>query len=157
MLAFTIDRRDAVGQDVNEYDAQPPGSHSSRGLHVRFLLERERLGLPQPYVARPPRQRQRDHRVHDPGAERADHRQGQEQRRDRQEDVGHSHDELADRATHVAGHDAQRHTDERGHQRDDEADLQRHPRAQDHARIDVVADLVGAEPVRGARRLQLEV
>jgi hypothetical protein len=66
MLAFTT-TADAVRQEMHQHDTQPAGAAGARGFDERLLAERERLGLHQPHVARPPHQRQRDHGVDDAG------------------------------------------------------------------------------------------
>src|SRR5204862_309377 len=64
------DGREAVRQDVDEDDAEPAGADGARRLDERLGLDRERLALYEPHVARPPDERERHDRVHDPGAER---------------------------------------------------------------------------------------
>ena len=151
------DGREAVRQDVDEDDAEPAGADGARRLDERLGLDREGLALYEPHVARPPDERERHDRVHDPGAERPHDGERQDERGHREEHVGHAHDRVPDHAADVARDDPEGHADQPAHEGDEEADPEREPRAEDDARVDVVADLVGAEPVGGAWRLELPV
>ena len=142
---------------MDEHDAKPPRPHGARRLDEDLAFERQGLALDQAHVARPPDQTERDDRVDDPRPEGADDRQRQHQRRDRQENIRDAHDGLAHRAADVARDDPERHADGGPEHGDDEPDLQRHPRAQDDARVDIGSDLVGAEPVARTRRAELLV
>jgi hypothetical protein len=89
------------------------------------------------------------------GREDRGERERQQQRGERQEDVGDPHDHVVQPAAGGAGQDAERHADEGAEREHAEDDEQRRPRAVEHAREDVAAELVGAErmaaPGRGQR------
>ena len=71
----------------------------------------------------------------------------------REHRVGHARDQRVGPAADVAGEQADRHAERERDRHRDDAGQQRRARAVDHARQHVAADLVGAEPVRGRRRL----
>ncbi len=72
--------------------------------------------------------------------------------RKREEDVGDAHQRRVDEPAGITGDRADGESDRRGEQRDEHDDDERDPRAEDHARGDVAALVVGAEPVCGRRR-----
>ena len=87
-------------------------------------------------------------------AEQRDHHQDQEERRDRQEDVGDPHDPGVHAGAEVAGDPAHRGADQDRQHRGEEADLERHPAPPDDAREHVAAVAVRPEPVGAGRRLE---
>jgi hypothetical protein len=80
--------------------------------------------------------------------------QQQGQLRQRQEQVGQPHQRRVDGAARDAGDGADGDADEHRHQHRRQADGQRDAAAVEHAREDVLAEVVGAEGMRRGRRLQ---
>jgi hypothetical protein len=76
------------------------------------------------------------------------------QLRDRQHHVGDAHDGLAQPAAAIAGQQAERHADQHGDADDGQRDRRGAARAQDDAREDVPAEIVGAERIVAAGRLE---
>ena len=94
-----------------------------------------------------------DHGVLQRGPEKRRQRDGQDQERDRQHGVGDAADDGVDPAAAVARQQPDRHAEpERDRDRDD-AGQQRGARAEDHAREEIAARFVGAEPVLQRGRL----
>jgi hypothetical protein len=87
-------------------------------------------------------------------AEQVDQDQQQRQLRQRQEQVGHPHQRRVDGAARDAGDRADRHADEERHQHRRQADGERDAAAVEHAREDVLAEVVGAERMDRGRRVQ---
>jgi hypothetical protein len=85
-----------------------------------------------------------------------DRRQDDQQWQQRQGDdaVGQTHQEGVQRAAVVAGQEPERGADHGGEERGGQPDQQRHPAAVEQAQQQVAAELVGAQPVRGGRRLK---
>jgi hypothetical protein len=111
------------------------------------------LGARDTRVRRPRRDRDRDDGVLDAGTERRDERERQDQAREGEEHVGNAHQHGIEPATEVAGDRTDQQPDWADQQHHEPDDVQRQPRAMDDARVDVAAQLVGAEPVRARRRL----
>ena len=88
---------------------------------------------------------------------RDDGRQHEQQRqqRNREKDVGDAHDRVVEPAAVVAGDRAERRADEHLHDHGEEADRQRDARAEEQAREQIAADLVGSERVAAARACRL--
>jgi hypothetical protein len=81
----------------------------------------------------------------------------QHQLREGQEDIGDAHQDRVGPAAGITGDRADQEADGRGDDGDQDHHVKRPARAIDDARIDVAAEVVGAEPVRGARRQQAGV
>ena len=94
------------------------------------------------------------HRILDAGPERGDESQRQDQLGKGEEDVGDAHQDGIDPAAGIAGDRADQQADGRGDDGHQHDHVERQPRAVDHARQDIAAKIVGAEPVLGARRQQ---
>ena len=86
-----------------------------------------------------------------PDRARGAHAKAQQEDRDRQHDVDQSRQQRVDPAAVVARDHAHHHADHRRDGGAEDAHLQRHARAVDHARHHVLAELVHAERVRRAR------
>ncbi|MCY1534292.1 hypothetical protein D9M68_696580 [compost metagenome] len=98
-------------------------------------------------------ERDRDHGVDEARPKNRDKNQGEQQRREGEDDVHHAHDDGIDPATEVAGDDAKRDAADERQRRDDDADEQREARAVDQTGQHVAADGVGTEQVAGAAAL----
>ena len=86
-------------------------------------------------------------------AERRDDAHGQHEQREGHDGVGDAADDAVGPAAEEAGGDAGKPAHQE-HQRDrGDGDEEVEPRRHDHPAEDVAAELVGAEPVRGRRRL----
>src|SRR5690606_12395402 len=143
-----------VGDDLGAHDAQRPGAHVPGGLDVVVLADRDRRGAGQPGEGRDgqPADQQPDGPV--AGAGERDDRHDQDERGERQDEVGEDPDGAVHHPAQVAGDDAE---EPAGHQAEGDghrADDQRRPASGEGAGEDVPADRVGAEPVPGGGRLQ---
>ena len=87
-------------------------------------------------------------------AEQIDHQQQQRQRRQRQEQVGEPHQRRADPAARHAGDRADDGADADRDHHGGEPDRERDAPAVEHAREQVLAEIVGAERMRPGGRLQ---
>jgi hypothetical protein len=87
-------------------------------------------------------------------AEQADQREGQQEPRKREHDVDPALDQRVRAAAVESGRDAERNADRRAEADREHADQQRDAAAVDDPRQDVAPELVGAERMRRARRLQ---
>ena len=88
--------------------------------------------------------------VEAPAEDGRDHHR-EDDRREREHEVGAAHAEPVERAAEVAGDRADDRADRRGADDDEERERQRHPGAVEHAAEDVAAELVGSEQVRPGR------
>jgi hypothetical protein len=147
-------RRDAQRHDMAIENAQGRGALQPRGHDVLAVADGDGLGTGQARIGRPGGQRDGEHRVFDSGAERRDEGERQDQPRECQEDVGEAHQNVVDPAADIAGHRADQDADGHHQDADQPDDVKRDPRAPDDALVDVPAQLVGAEPMLGARRQQ---
>ena len=87
-----------------------------------------------------------------PGPEDRDDHDGEQQARQRQDDVHQSHDRDLGHAAREPGDQAERDADDDRQRDDGDADQQREARAVDEPRQDVAADRVGAEQVGASSR-----
>ena len=147
-------RGHAQRHDVAQDDPPRRRADQLHGGDVVGAPNGERLGARDPRIRRPRRDRDGEHRVLDAGTERCDEGERQDETREREEDVGDAHQRRVDepsRITRDGTHDKPDGCGQDGHQNHDK---QRDARAEDDARKDVAALVVGAEPVRGRRRQQ---
>ena len=141
-------------QDVAQQDAGGAGAERARRLHELELARAQHLPAHQPRVAHPADHRQREHDVGEARPEHRDQRDRQQDPGKRQQHVDHPADHIVDAPAEVAGDRAEQHADGRRDRDHREADEQRDARAGQHAREDVAAELVEAERMRQARRLE---
>ena len=155
---MSVSRTSTEGMHIGTIDFQmiraARGPLQLRRRDVVRAAQRQRLGPRQPRDRRPGGQRDRDDGVLEPGPQRRHEGERQDQRRERQEDVGDPHQHRVEPAAEVAGERPDREPDRPDDDRDQRDDRQRDPRAVDDAAEHVAPDLVGAEEVRAARRLQ---
>jgi hypothetical protein len=87
---------------------------------------------------------------------RVDGRQDDQERQHGQRDhaVSDAHQHGIEPAAEIARHDADQRADDRREQRTRDADQQRHAAAVEQALEEIAAEIVGAQPVRPARRQQ---
>jgi hypothetical protein len=158
-------RPERVGQDVANHLARHRGAEGARRLDEFLFAQREELGPDQARDRHPAEAADHEHDQDedaDLGAERRlqrlakeiDQDQQQRQLRQRQEQVGHPHQGGVDGAARNAGDGADRHADEHRHQHRRQADRERDAAAVEHAREDVLAEVVGAERMGERRRRQ---
>ena len=152
-VACTISGGTMFGSTCRERDAPRRIADRARGQHELLGLDGERLSARQPDEHRRRRDADRDHRVGQARAEERGERDREDQERAGEQRVGHPRDQHVRHAARVAGEQSDRHADRQRDQHRHDAGEQRRARAEDDARQHVAADLVGAEPVRGARRL----
>ena len=81
----------------------------------------------------------------------------QRQRRDDQEYVGEQRQHLVPHAAEEGGGDADDHREDRGHQADEERELEGEPDPLEHLGQHILAALRGAEQVRAVRRVQRQI
>ena len=81
-------------------------------------------------------------------------RDGEQHRREGEEDVGDTHENGVDPSAEEACGEAYSEADESRHDKDDDDDPQRDASTEDHTGVDVAAHDVCAEPVSAAGRLQ---
>ena len=102
----------------------------------------------------PSRAEHQDGRALALGVPVAEQHDEQRQRRDDQEHVGEQRQHLVPRAAEEGGGDTDDHREHRGHQADEERELEGEPDPDQHLGQDVLAALRGAEQVRAVRRVQ---
>jgi hypothetical protein len=88
------------------------------------------------------------------GAEDRRHDQHDEELRHHEHPLRHAHQHLVETSTPVARRGAHGDADQHGASRGGEPDEKRDARAIEHAREEVAAEVVGAEPVPAPRRLE---
>ena len=118
------------------------------------LADRQRLGACEAGVGRPGGDRDGDDRVLDPRPQRRHEGQCQDQAREGQEHVGDAHQHGVEPAAGIARDRADEQADRADDHHDQGHDGERDPRAPDDPGVDVAAELVRAQPVRGRGRLQ---
>ena len=138
-------RRQRVGQDVHQDDAQV--------RHARVDVGQHELGVAQPQHLRPHQPRQTgpcgeadgDHDAADRRLQDGDDDDGEQEGRDGLEQLGHRHQGAVGDAAEIAGQRAHRDADHNGDQRRHRADQQRDPRAVEQVGRHVAADHVAAQ------------
>ena len=159
MVAGDDHRAQRVGQDVAHHLARLAGAERARRLDELLLAQREELRAHEPRHRHPAQAADDDDDQDEDAAlrpehalegvlEEIDHEQQQRQRRQRQEEVGEPHQAGADRAARHAGNGADDGADDDGDDHGGEADRQRDAPAVEHARQQVLAEIVGAERMR---------
>ena len=93
-------------------------------------------------------------RLEQAGRRHGQHQQAQQHRRQRDQQVDAAHDHFLHGAAMEGGDQAERHADEQADRHGAEAGRQREMRAGQHARQHVAAELIGAEGMQRAGRLQ---
>src|SRR6185369_1150328 len=140
------ERRGAVGQHGVEHQACGAGAGEARGLHVVLGELAEDGAARQANEVRQHDDGDREHGVRQPRAENGDHRDREQQVRQREHHVHQAHDGvLRPAAVGEAGDEAEEDADRERQADRHQADDERQARAVDEAREDVAADRVGAE------------
>ncbi len=137
----------------------PQDARHRRALELRRhdefgVAQRDGLGAGDAGVRRPGGDRDGEDRVLDPRLQRGDEGEREDQPRERHEDVGDAHQHEIDDPAGIARDRADQEPDRPDDDGDEADDQQRHARAGDDAGEDVAAEIVGAEPMRGAGRHQ---
>ena len=145
------ERRQDVGDDVLQDDPAPHRAQRLHGLDVLVLLHRERGGPHDPRRSRDDRDGDGDHDVLHGRTEDRGNGQGQDQLREREENVHDALQEQIHPSTRVRADDTQQAADRAARERRREADEQGDARSIHHAAQHVAAELVGPEPVLRAR------
>ena len=162
MRAGDDHRPQRVRQDVAHHQAQRRGAQRARRLDELLLAQRRRTArapAAPPVIQRKPpitdddqnedadlRPEQRRQRV----AKQVDDQQQHRQLRQRQEQVDQPHQRGVDAAARDAGDRADEGADDDGDRHRREADRERDPPAIQHARQQILAEIVGAERMRPA-------
>ncbi len=135
-------------------DARGAGAERALGEDEFGLLQRQRLGPHEPAVAgREARHDDDDDRL-DARSDQGDEGEGEHDRRKRANRVEDEDDGIVEPARTVTGDEPEDPTDDHGKRHRDERHFEGDPRADDDAREDVAAELVGAEEMseRGFRQ-----
>ena len=149
-------RAQRVGQDVAHDEAALAGAERARRLDELLLAQGQELGAHQPRHRHPAQAADDDDDEDEDAAlrpedglegvaEEIDHQQQQRQRRQRQEQVGEPHQARADTAARHAGDGADDGADHDGDHHGGQADGERDAPAIEHARQQVLAEIVGAQ------------
>ncbi len=147
-------RRQRVGQDMPDGDAPLAHADRLRRLDEGQLAQGERVAADDARDIGNQRDGDGDDGVLERGTERRRHHQGENQQRQGLEDI---YDALGDEiapSPEIAGGQADDDADHRAEQRRADADSERDAGAVDDAAIDVAAEGIGAQPMRGAGRRQ---
>lgn len=148
-------RLNDVGKNVAREDTPVGGAESARGFDELALLDGQHLGADQAGVADPSADAERDDQIEDARAEKGHEGDGDENSGKRKECVHHDDvEETVGIAAVIAGDGAEDQAEKE--RSGDHAAAYEHGDASavDGAGEDVAAELVGAEPVGGAWRLQ---
>ena len=145
------ERPDRVGQDVTERDSQVLEAQRARGLDVLHLADREHARADHAGRARDDRDRNRDDHVVNGGAEGGRHHQGQHEQGQSLKNVQDPLGDQVGRSAGVAGEEPDDPPEHRAQQGRRHADNQRDARAVHDPRVDVAAEMIGAEPVLRAQ------
>ncbi len=150
------ERRHHVGQDLAHHDA--PVAHPDGAGGVDILLAQHVVGrrARQPRESRNEDDADREHGVEDAGAQARQQDDRQQDRREGEQQLHQPHQREIDPAAEIGGEDADDRAADQADADGDQRDLDRDARREDRARQHVAADLVRAQPVRGARPLQHE-
>ena len=148
------DRPDRVGHDVAEQRPARALAERPGGLDVLEGPLHEDQAPREPRVLRPPHDRHRHDGVEHALAERRGDGHGQEQRRERQEEVRDAHLDLLHLRAGVRGDAAVDRAEGGGEEHHDQARRQRHAGADEHAREHVAAERVRPEGVLRRGRLE---
>ena len=147
-------RRDDVRQDVARDDPQVVRAQGPRGFDEGEAEHLEGSSSDHAREGRRVDDADRDHRVAPRGPEQPHDQDRQHEQREGEDDVDEPHQDQVDdpavEGRHEPDHEAGAEADADG----DRADVERHLGAVDDARERVAAEVVGAERVRPARRLQ---
>ncbi|OEI69281.1 hypothetical protein Cus16_1120 [Curtobacterium sp. ER1/6] len=146
------EQRGHVRQDVPADDRERGHAHEPCGLDVVALPQRHRLAADDTRHDHPAEDRQTDDERHPAEVleQRAEEHERVE-RRDDEQQVDAPDERAVDEPAEVARDRADDARDERGGRPGDEADEQRLLQAHEGLRVDVLTDVVRAEPVGGAR------
>ena len=139
-------RRQRVGQDVAQDDHRRARAGGDGRVDIGLLAQRQHDAAHEARHARDFGDGDGEDDVADAAARQRHQRDGEQDRRDRHQPVHEPHDDAVGPA-HETRDEADGETGERGEERHRQADGERDPRPVEHARIDVAAELVGAEPV----------
>ena len=148
------DRRGDVRQHVQQDDAPRGHAEGHRRFDEHLVLQRPGLRVDQTREPRPVGERQGEDHVLDRRPEGLRDRDREHDLRDREEDVGGSHQHVAEPAAVPAGDETQGHADQKRRADRDDRDHQRDRGAEQNPAVDVSAHPVGAEPVGVAGRQQ---
>lgn len=147
-------RRDRVGQNVAEHDADVAGADGARGIDKVALADAEHFAADEAGVADPRAHAQKQDDVEEPAADEGHGRDEEHEEGDGRLRVSHPHDDVAgetaavtcDQAHHDAGGDA----DDSGRG----ADEQRNAGADEDPAEDIAAEVVGAHEAGPAFKVQ---
>ena len=134
-------------------DPDGAGPHAVGGFNISLGPQPQGQSIGDPARRRQIDDADRKDRVGHAAAEDHDQSRGEQQRGKRHQHVDQPHHDAAKSRKQRREHPGRHAGDQRKAHHPD-ADEQRQPRAVDHAREDVAAELVGAEPVRGVWRQQ---
>src|SRR5215831_7708329 len=141
-----------VGKHVAEQRSRASHPQCGRRLHVVPLLHRQHLPSDHASIHDPAGGRQTDDDVAEPEADDGVDGQREEDEGKRELHVGDAHEDGPRPAPEEAGEESEETARDRGDEHGAHADEQRDPRAVEHARAEVAAELIGAERMAGRAR-----
>src|SRR3989304_6190064 len=142
---------EGVGENVPDEPPPIPASERDRGLDELPLAQRQHFPPHDPRVDDPARHPDDDDDIPEAGPEHADHRDRQQDERERQLDVGQAHEHVVHPPAEVAGDEPDGHPEgpRNGHR--GAPDQERDAGAVDDPRQDVAAQVVGPQQVHPPR------
>ncbi len=148
------DGAQAVGQNVAEDQAEVGGAADFRRLHVFLLLHREHAGPDDAGVIRNPRKGHGENQIANPRAQYGGNGDGQDQRRNGEDNIHEAHEHIVHAAAEKARHGADDGAEDHGEDRCEKADKERNPRPVNHIGKNIPAEIIRAEEVLARGRLE---
>src|SRR6266513_4197230 len=147
-------RNDHGGQQMAKHDARVAESEASRGQDVAAPSNAKRFPAHDPRVGHPADQRDRNVEVPQAGPEHGHDREHEDEKRERGDDIDDAAEDRVRPARVVACEQPDHGAHDERNDDADRPDLEVDPGGVEHARQNIPAELVRAEPVRRARRRQ---
>ena len=139
--------RRAIRQHLLEHQPEPAGAGDLGGRDIILRDFGDHGGARDPHIMRQQHDGDRDHRIHQAGAEDRNDHDREQQARQRQNNVHQPHDRDLDHATEKTGDQAEDRADDDRERDHRDADQERKPRAVNEAGKHIAADRVGAERI----------
>src|SRR5215472_4610773 len=128
-----------------QHDAHHGATEAPDGLHELAAAQHEDLGAQDARIADPAAESDDHHESGKARPEDGDDTDGEEDEWEGELGVRHRHDELVDAPSAIARGEPEGGADEAAHDHRGQPDHQRDARAENHAREDVTAEVIGAE------------
>jgi hypothetical protein len=144
------DRGHAIGQYFAEQNVRQARPDRLGRQYIALLLFGARQVICEARVPWPPHCGDRHHAVNRARFEESGDRHRQNQRRNRQEDVGEAHQGVAPRRTQIAGEEADHDADRRRDREDDDRHFKRQTIGVDDAGEEIATDRVGSQEILAA-------